>query len=142
MDSSSTDWSPPSNAPAWEPFARAVRTVIWAWDLVERAVDEHWGSGRSPRDSVETLVEDALANFADRWKEQKRVDADEISNFLVMTLDDLFNADVEFGVVFPVGRVLSVLYGEAFRGELKGVNHVLETYPAPRGGDWLRGTGG
>ena len=47
-----------------------------------------------------------LFNFADRWKAGKGIDSDEIVNFLVGSMSDLFFADLDDGIADPVAAVL------------------------------------
>jgi hypothetical protein len=86
----------------WAPLAGSVRRVLERWDVLMMAVDQGWGEydGEKCRDR---LISDCILNFEERWATRAPIENEEITNFLILTMEDLFDADVDFAVAFPVG---------------------------------------
>lgn len=85
-------WSPPEHR-LWEPFARAVREKTLAFDVLRTAVDSGWG-GFDPKQSENRIVDDLLANFAEKWRANQDVDPAQVSKFFELAMDDFFDADI------------------------------------------------
>jgi len=59
------DWPRPHDE-AWPLFEQAVEHVFATWDVLDRATDEEW-AGEQTDFFADKLVDDILANYAERW---------------------------------------------------------------------------
>ena len=123
---SSVEWRPPSS-PYWQPFASAIRAVFGEWDILAEAVSGGWaGDARKSKAAQDKLVDDLLANYAERWALGKECPVSMVDDFLIGTMDDLFHADIEQNMCYPVAKLCCTLYDECRKGELNGANIVIE----------------
>lgn len=119
-------WKAPTSE-AWAPFAEAVAFTVSDWDVLKMAMDGGWGEG-NPLNLREKLLDDLLANFAERWIKGKEVEPDSVNTFLLESMDDLFCAELEDSMAWPLSKVVCTLYKECTQGEMKGVNFILEKF--------------
>ena len=116
-------WKPPTD-PQWATFAAAAAALCREWDVLRAAAQGGWGRG-DPRISAEKIVDDTLCNFSDRWKAGKTLDWDEVANFFALSMDDLFDCDIEQGVADPLSKVLVNLFDDCRAGNLAGAEQLL-----------------
>lgn len=122
------DWTAPTH-PLWMDFRVCIECVVQEWDVLRSAVDGGWGDG-NPRQNEAKLLDDLCANFAHAWIANKPLAAIEVTNFFVGTLDDLFDCDIDSGVVTPVSQLLVRLYDEVTRGVDTGIKTVQARFDA------------
>lgn len=87
-------------------------------------MEDEW-AGDATDYYVDRVLDFLLANYAERWLENRSVKPDSVSDFLVDTLQSHFDADIDASVCFPVAKLMTVLFDETRLGVLTGVTHVL-----------------
>ena len=124
--------SPPAS-PHWVPFQDAIHGVMCEWDVLNEAVTGGWaGDSRKSEAAREKMIDDLLANYAERWLLGKDVSIGMVDDFFVGTMDDLFNCDLASGISYPVAKLCCRLYDECRAGKLTGANVIAERTLARR----------
>jgi len=118
------DWTKPAGATLWPAFEATVLKLVIDWDVMRAAVEGDW-SDSDPYYERAKMVDDALANFADRARGGGNVTVDDLNSFFVGSMDDRFNADVEPAAVEPLAVVMSRIYDEVRQGTTTGIRHVI-----------------
>eukprot|EP00924_Labyrinthula_sp_SR-Ha-C_P003752 snap_masked-scaffold_3-processed-gene-3.48-mRNA-1 protein AED:0.99 eAED:1.00 QI:0/-1/0/1/-1/1/1/0/115 len=90
-------------------FNACIKRVVESWDVLKRAVDEDWGDYDALR-CKERLVEDLQINFKEALVKKKKIYWQDLQSFLVETMDEFFNADVEHTAARPLAKILEELY--------------------------------
>ncbi|GBG32983.1 Pre-rRNA-processing protein TSR2-like [Hondaea fermentalgiana] len=116
------DWTAPAS-PLWFCFEAAVYKLLVEWDVMKMAVDGGWSDG-DPYFERTKVVDDALANFALR-AQAGGVDPQELADFLVDTMEDRFNAEIDAPMCAPLSQVVVRIFEESRTGTTTGLRHVL-----------------
>ena len=108
----------------WPVFEAVVVKIIGEWDVMQMATTSRWCDGDEFYERAK-IMDDALANFSKRWIDEKMVDASEITDFLVDSMEDRFNAELEDDTASSVARLLVKLFEEACSNTTTGMRHIL-----------------
>mmetsp|Transcript_14451 Transcript_14451/g.27960 ORF Transcript_14451/g.27960 Transcript_14451/m.27960 type:complete len:239 (+) Transcript_14451:39-755(+) len=116
------DWVTPQS-PLWFCFEAAVYKLLVEWDVMKMAVEGAW-SDSDPLYSRTKIVDDALANFAAR-AQTGGVDPEDLTEFLVDTMEDRFNAEIENNMCNSLAQVICRIFEESRNGTTTGLRHIL-----------------